>query len=167
MLLGFGSPYLLVSSSHLICRLQCSWAWNQQVRGAIPNWLRCEPYFLSSHMLYLTSQSTKLSDFSCFEVLRLSENWNPWIKWKPLQNNGAKTPSGWRDMQITAPFPMQSTHLGCRYYCVSFKEFGKPWFHVTLQPGILRNCVLIYFLFLPRPAGRPGASRHLVLRKLL
>ena len=45
---------------------QCSWALNVPVRGPIPNWPQREPYFLSSHMLYLTSQRTKLSKFLVF-----------------------------------------------------------------------------------------------------
>ena len=48
---------------------------------------------------------------------------------------------------------------------VSFKDCGKPWFHVTPQSGNLRNCVLMFFSYLPQPAGRPGAFRRLVLRK--
>jgi len=33
MLLGYGSPNLHVSSSALICRFQCSWAWNVPARA--------------------------------------------------------------------------------------------------------------------------------------
>jgi hypothetical protein len=33
MLLGYGSPNLHVSSSALLCRFQCSWAWNGPVRA--------------------------------------------------------------------------------------------------------------------------------------
>ena len=40
-----------------------------RVWGPIPYWPRREPYFLSSHMLYLTSQRTKLSDFWCYGIL--------------------------------------------------------------------------------------------------
>jgi len=63
MLLGYGSRSLHTSSSALICRFQCSWVWNVQSTGAIPNRPRRDPYILSSHMLYLTSQRTKLCDF--------------------------------------------------------------------------------------------------------
>ena len=35
----------------------------------LPQQPRREPYFLSSHMLYLTSQRTKLSDFYRLESL--------------------------------------------------------------------------------------------------
>jgi hypothetical protein len=58
-------------------------------------------------MLYLTSQRTKLINFWCFEILIINRN--------HCKNNGAKRLSGWRDMQIIVPFPMQSTHLG--YKC--------------------------------------------------
>jgi len=37
--------------------------------GAIPSRPLREPYVLSSHLLYLTSQRTKLREFWCFEVL--------------------------------------------------------------------------------------------------
>ena len=50
---------------------QRSWARNVQVRGPIPNRPRREPYFLDSHMLYLTSQRTKPGDFLCFEILMI------------------------------------------------------------------------------------------------
>jgi hypothetical protein len=82
MLLGYGPPNLQVSSSALICRFQCSWAWNVQITGAIPNRPRREPYFLSSHMLYLTSQRIKLSDFWCFGILRVNKD--------HCKRNGAK-----------------------------------------------------------------------------
>jgi len=38
-------------------------------QGYLPQQPWREPYFLSSHMLYLTSQRTKLSDVWCFGVL--------------------------------------------------------------------------------------------------
>ena len=72
MLLGYGSHNLQVSSSTLICSwawFQCSWAWNLQIMGAVPNRLRREPFFLSSHTLYLTSQRTKLSDVGVLKSL--------------------------------------------------------------------------------------------------
>jgi hypothetical protein len=72
--------------------------------GHLPQQLRRGPYLLSSHMLFLTSQRTKLSDVWCFGVLIMyKDNCN---------NNGAIRASGWRDMQIHAPFPMESTYLG-------------------------------------------------------
>jgi hypothetical protein len=37
--------------------------------GAVPNRLRREPFFLSSHTLYLTSQRTKLSDVGVLKSL--------------------------------------------------------------------------------------------------
>jgi hypothetical protein len=37
--------------------------------GQLPQQPWCEPYFLSSHMLYLSSQRTKLSDFSVLKFL--------------------------------------------------------------------------------------------------
>jgi hypothetical protein len=86
MLLGYGPPNLHVSSSAVKCRFQCSWAWNVQIRGPIPNRPRRDPYFLSSHMLYLTSQRTKLSNVWCFESLN-------WIKIIAI-TNGAKRASG-------------------------------------------------------------------------
>jgi len=58
---------------------------------------------LSSYMLYLTSQRTKLSDVWCFEILELNKDY--------CKNNGAKRASGWRDMQIYAPWraPIKGT----------------------------------------------------------
>ena len=76
------------------------------IYGHLPQQPRREPYFLSSHMLYLTSQHTKLSDFLCFEVLI-----------DHCKNNRAKRASGWRDMQIKVPFTLESTHLG--YMCTT------------------------------------------------
>jgi hypothetical protein len=54
-------------------------------------------------MLYLTSQRTKLSDVWCFEILELNKDY--------CKNNGAKRASGWRDMQIYAPWraPIKGT----------------------------------------------------------
>jgi len=62
MLLGYGHPNWSFLSSALLCKFQCSWAWIVPVQVPIPNRPRCGPYFLSNHMLYLTSQSTKLCD---------------------------------------------------------------------------------------------------------
>jgi len=42
--------------------------------GHLPQQPRREPYFLSSHMLYLTSQRTKLSDVWCFDVLIINKD---------------------------------------------------------------------------------------------
>jgi len=78
----------------------------------LPQQPRREPYFLSSHLLYLTSQRTKLSDFLCFEVLIINKD--------HCKNNGAKRVSGWRDMQIKVPFPLESTHLGYRCRSCAF-----------------------------------------------
>jgi len=75
-----GGPNWHVSSSALLCRFQCSWAWNGQVRATCLSSRGVNPIFekgcavsdqpehqterfLSSHMLYLTSQRNKLSDF--------------------------------------------------------------------------------------------------------
>jgi len=81
--------------------------------GAIPNRPRREPYFLSSHMLYLTSQSIKLRDFLCFEVLIINKD--------HCKRNGANWLSGWRDMHIIVPFPLESTLsrpiVGCDDSC--------------------------------------------------
>ena len=63
-------------------------------------------------MLYLTSQRTKLSDAWCFGVIIINKN--------HCKNNGAKRASGWRDMQMYAPFPMESTYLGYRYTTCAF-----------------------------------------------
>ena len=38
-------------------------------------------------------------------------------------------------------------------HTISFKVFGKPWFHVIPQSGNLRNCVFMSFSF-PAPARR-------------
>jgi len=57
-------------------------------------------------MLYLTSQRTKLSGVWCFEVFIINND--------QCKKNGAKRLSGWRDMQINVPFPLESTHLGYR-----------------------------------------------------
>ena len=83
-----------------------------QIRGPIPNRPRREPYFLSSHMLYLPSQRTTLSDVWCFEVLLIKED--------HCKNYGAKIRSGWRDMQINVPFTPESTHLGYRCTTCAF-----------------------------------------------
>jgi len=80
--------------------------------GPIPNWPWREPYFLRSHMLYLTSQSIKLSNYLCFGVLIMNKD--------HCKDNGAKKASGWRDMQINAPFPMESTDIGLRYKTCAF-----------------------------------------------
>jgi len=44
------------------------------------------------------------------------------------KNNEATILSGWRDMQINVPFPLESTHLGYRYttyaFCLSFCTQG-------------------------------------------
>ena len=80
--------------------------------GHLPQQLRREPYFLSSHMLYLTSQRTKLSDVWCFEVLIINKD--------HCKRNGAKILSGSRDMQIIVSFPLESTHLGYRYTTCAF-----------------------------------------------
>jgi len=112
MLLGYGPPNLHVSSSALTCRFQCSWSWNVQIRGPIPNRPRREPYFLSSHMLYLTSQRTKPGDLKCFEVFIINKDHR--------KNNGAKRSSDWRDMQINVPFPLESTHPGYRCTTCAF-----------------------------------------------
>jgi hypothetical protein len=109
MLLGYGSRNLHVSSSTLICRFQCSWAWNVQITGAIPNRPRREAYFMSSHMLYLTSQSIKLNEFVCV----LDSLWS-------LQKQWSKRANGWRDMQFNVPFPLESTYLGCRCTTCAF-----------------------------------------------
>jgi hypothetical protein len=66
--------------------------------GHLPQQLRREPYFLSSHMLYLTSQRTKLSEIWCFGVLKVYKD--------NCKRNRAKRPSGWRDMQIIVSFPL-------------------------------------------------------------
>ena len=50
-----------------------------------------ESSFLSSHKLYLTSQSIELSDFLRVGVLEINQD--------HCNNNGAKRASGWRDMQ--------------------------------------------------------------------
>jgi len=50
------------------------------------------------------------SDFLCIGVLIINKD--------HYKNNGAKRASGWRDMQIYAPFPMESTYLG--YRCTTF-----------------------------------------------
>jgi hypothetical protein len=101
MLLGYGPRNWLVSSSALICRFQCSWARNLPVRGPITNQPHREPYFSSSHMLYLIGQSTRLS---CCLIMN---HYN-------CKTIGAKKQSGWRGTQIYAPFLMQSTHLGSK-----------------------------------------------------
>ena len=82
--------------------------------GHLPQQPRREPYFLSSHMLYLTSQSTKLSDFLCFgfEVLIIYKD--------HYKKNGAKRLSSWRDMQNNVSFPLESTHLGYRCTTCAF-----------------------------------------------
>jgi hypothetical protein len=59
--------------------------------GHLPQQPWREPYFLSSHMLYLTSQSIELSDFLRVGVLEINQD--------HCNNNGAKRASGWRDMQ--------------------------------------------------------------------
>jgi hypothetical protein len=46
-----------------------------------PNRPRREPFFLSSHMLYLTGQRTKLSDFWCFGILRVNKDGAKSLKW--------------------------------------------------------------------------------------
>jgi hypothetical protein len=51
-------------------------------------------------MLYLTSQSIKLSGFLCAGVLEINKY--------HCKNNGAKRASGWRDMQIKVPFPLKA-----------------------------------------------------------
>jgi len=112
MLPGYGSRNLHVSSSALICRFLCSWAWNVQITGAITNRPRREPYFLSSHTLYLTSQRTKPSDFWCFGILKVNKD--------HCKRNGAISLSGWRDMQINVPFPLESTHQGYRCTTCAF-----------------------------------------------
>jgi len=78
----------------------------------MPNRPRREPYFLSSHMLYLTSQRTKLSDVWYFGVVMINED--------HCKNNGAKITSDWQYMQIYAPFPMESTCSGYRYTMCAF-----------------------------------------------
>ena len=77
--------------------------------GHLPQQPRREPNILSSHMLYLTSQRTKLSDVWCFEVLIINQD----EKW-------GKKISGWRDMQINMPFPLECTHLGYRCTTCAF-----------------------------------------------
>ena len=67
---GMGSLTGTFQTQLWYLRFQCSWAWNVQIRGPIPKRPRREPYFMSSHMLYLTSQRTKLSEW--FSVI-----WNP------------------------------------------------------------------------------------------
>ena len=52
----------------------------------------------------MTTQRTKLSDVWCFGVLIINKD--------HCKRNGAK--SGWQDMQINAPLPLESTHLGYR-----------------------------------------------------
>jgi hypothetical protein len=44
----------------------------QLVGPAIPNWLQRESYFLSNHVLYLTIQHTKVSDFGVLESYEFS-----------------------------------------------------------------------------------------------
>ena len=112
MLPGYGPPNWHVSSLTLVCRFQCNWAWNVPVRGPIPNRPQREPYFLSSHMLYLTSQRIRLSDFWCFEVLKINKD--------HCKRNEAKRQSGWRDMQINVSFLLVSTHLGYRCTTCAF-----------------------------------------------
>ena len=103
---GMVSPTGCFQAQHQVVAFQNTWAWKQPVRETIPNLPRRELYFLSSHMLYLTSQRTKLSVLWCFGVLIVNKD--------HCINIGAKTSSGRRDMQINAPFPMQSTHEGKR-----------------------------------------------------
>jgi hypothetical protein len=71
----------------------------------LPQQPRLEPYFLISHMLYLTSQRTKLSDF-WFEIHIINKD--------HCKKNGAKRAKFWRDMQINVPFPLEITHPGYR-----------------------------------------------------
>ena len=66
---GYG-PHICNSQTWLqMVTIHRSWISVLHLWGSMPNWLRREPYFLSSRMLYLTSQSTKLSDVWCFLVL--------------------------------------------------------------------------------------------------
>ena len=82
--------------------------------GHLPQQPRREPYFLSSKMLYLTSQRTKLSRVWLFGVLIITKDHR--------KNNGAKRASGWRNMQIHALFPTEGTYLGHRYTTCAFKS---------------------------------------------
>ena len=69
--------------------------------GHLPQQPQREPYFLSSHMLYLTRQPTKLSVFLCLKVFIVNKD--------HCKKNGAKRATGWRDMQIIVLFPLEST----------------------------------------------------------
>ena len=89
--------------------------------GHLPQQPRREPYFLSRHMLYLTSQSIKLRGCLCVGVLIMNKDhcknngaesaWffvcmSPYNKSRSLQKNGAESAGGWRDMQFYVPIPM-------------------------------------------------------------
>jgi len=91
MLLGYGPPNLHVSSSALIC-FQCSWAWNVQIRGPIPNRPRRElfeqPYAVSNQPVHQTRW---------FSVL-----WRPYNKYRSLQKQGSKK-SKWLVRYATPP----------------------------------------------------------------
>jgi hypothetical protein len=56
-------------------------------------------------MLCLTSQSTTLVNLNVLKSLR---------QIKAIAKTIKQRPSGWRDMQLNASFPVQSTHLGYR-----------------------------------------------------
>ena len=65
---------------------------SQFQRTCVPDRPRREPYFLSSHVLYLTSQRTKLGDLLCFGILDLNNG--------HCKRNGTNRLSGWRDIQL-------------------------------------------------------------------
>jgi hypothetical protein len=81
-----------------------------------------ESSFLSSHKLYLTSQSIELSDFLCFGVRITNQD--------HCKNNGAQRASGWRGMQINAPVPGEhlfrvQVHDVCISSCHSICRAGR------------------------------------------
>jgi hypothetical protein len=62
-----------------------------------------QPYAVSDQLAHLTRW------FFCIEAFIINTN--------HCKRNGAKRLSGWRDMQINEPFPLESTHLG--YKCTT------------------------------------------------
>jgi len=72
----------------------------------LPHLPRREPYFLSSHKLYLTSPRTKLSIVLCLGACVQNK--------AHCNRNEQKDQALARDVQIHASVPLESTHLGYR-----------------------------------------------------
>ena len=71
---------------------------------------RHETYFLSRHMLYLTSQRTKLSGVWCFGILIINKN--------HCKNNRAKRASGWYANSCTIPHGERPSRVQVHDVCI-------------------------------------------------